>query len=58
MSLLDFKTLVETVYYIAAAIAALGAFYVYYRNSRLERTRWGASLFEKFYENVKIQRSP
>jgi hypothetical protein len=50
------KTIIEIVYHIVAIIAALGALWVYRRNSRLERTRWASSLYEKFYENERYKK--
>jgi hypothetical protein len=48
---------VQTVYYIAGSIAAIGtlvaaiiAVCVYRRNLRLEQSRWASSFYEKFYE--------
>jgi hypothetical protein len=49
------KDVAETFYYILAAIAALGAAWVYRRNSRLERARWASSLYEKFYEGANYK---
>jgi hypothetical protein len=47
----------QTIYYIAGSISALGALVaaiiavcVYRRNSRLEQSRWASSFYEKFYE--------
>ena len=47
----------QTVYYVAGSIAALGtlvaaiiAVCVYRRNSRLEQSRWASSFYEKYYE--------
>lgn len=40
---------------IVAALAALFAIYVYFKNSRLERARWLASLYEKFYEKDQLK---
>lgn len=50
------KEIAETVYYILAAIAAIGAFWVYRRNSRLERARWSSNLYEKFYEGSSYKK--
>jgi hypothetical protein len=45
---------------IAGAVAALFAIYwglyQYSRNSRLERARWLASLYEKFYEKENLKK--
>jgi hypothetical protein len=53
---------VQTVYYVAGSIAALGtlvaaiiAVCVYRRNSRLEQSRWASSFYEKFYESDKYK---
>jgi uncharacterized protein (DUF433 family) len=39
---------------MAAMSAAIGAF-AYWRNSRLERARWLASLYTKFYEALDLK---
>ncbi len=49
------KDVAETFYYILAAIAAIGAAWVYRRNSRLERARWASTLYEKFYEGERYK---
>jgi hypothetical protein len=56
MNLLDLKPFIEMIYQVVAIIAALGALWVYRRNSRLERTRWASSLYEKFYENERYKK--
>ena len=53
---MSFKTFFETIYYVAAAVAAVGALIVYWRNSRLERARWLTSLYEKFYEREALKK--
>jgi hypothetical protein len=55
LSLQDWKTVVEMAYQIVAILAALAALYLYRRNSRLERSRWATTLFEKFYENGRYK---
>lgn len=50
------KVNAEPIYYLVAALAAMGAFWVYRGNSRLERSRWAASLYEKFYERDHLKR--
>lgn len=55
MSLQDWKTVVEMAYQILAILAALAALILYCRNSRLERSRWVTTLFEKFYENSRYK---
>jgi len=59
---MTFKDLIETLYYIAGSIAALGtliaAFFalcVYRSNSRLERARWASTLYERFYEKNDLK---
>ncbi|HEX4067547.1 MAG TPA: hypothetical protein VHZ09_16125 [Acidobacteriaceae bacterium] len=42
--------IIQILYYFAAAIAALGALYQYWQNSRRERAKWAVQLYEKFYE--------
>jgi hypothetical protein len=53
---------VQTVYYLAGSIAAVGtlvaaviAVCVYRKNSRLEQSRWASSFYEKFYESEKYK---
>lgn len=38
------------------ALAAISALYVYWRNSKLERAKWLASLYEKFYEKDHLKK--
>lgn len=52
----------QTVYYLAGSIAALGtqvaaiiAVCVYRKNSRLEQSRWASSFYEKFYESDRYK---
>jgi hypothetical protein len=54
--------MMQTVYYIAGSIAAIGtlvaaiiAVCVYRRNWRLEQSRWASSFYEKFYESDKYK---
>ena len=60
---MSWKDLFESIYYVAATVAALGtliaavfALFVYKRNSRLERARWAAQLYEKFYERDELKK--
>ena len=46
----DAINIMQTIYYLAATIAALGAFLTYWNNSQRERAKWAAQLYEKFYE--------
>ena len=52
---MNWKDLFETIYYIAASIAALGALFVYQKNSKFERAKWASQLYESFYpkDNLK-----
>lgn len=59
---MSWKDRIETLYYVAGSIAALGtliaalfALGVYKRNSRLERARWASSLYEKFFEKNELK---
>lgn len=59
---MSFKDLIETIYYSAGSIAALGtliaaifALCVYRSNSRLERARWASTLYERFYEKNDLK---
>lgn len=59
---MTWKDRVEIVYLIAATFSAVGtavaagfAAYVYRRNSALERAKWAANLYEKFYEAPNLK---
>ncbi len=56
MSFESVKTLAETFYYFGASLAAILALYVYYRNRRLEQSRWASSFYDKFYESDHYKR--
>lgn len=56
MTLEDWKTIFETAYYIIASIAVVGAAWTYYRNSRLEQSRWASTFYEKFYESDRYKK--
>ncbi|MGH9671013.1 MAG: hypothetical protein ACRD3A_12985 [Terriglobales bacterium] len=45
----------EAVYYASAVLAAGGAVWIYFWNSRLEKAKWGLQLYEKFYESDKYK---
>lgn len=56
------KDLFQTIYYAAGTIAALGTFVaalfalcVYRSNSRLERSRWASTLYDKFYHEDSLK---
>src|SRR5258705_7675820 len=55
---MNYKDLFETIYYIVASGAALGALYVYKQNSKFERAKWASQLYESFYpkDNLKTIR--
>jgi hypothetical protein len=55
MGLDKWKVIVEITYHVSTIIAALGALWIYRRNSRLERARWATTLFEKFYETERYK---
>jgi hypothetical protein len=42
---------------LVAAVAAFFAIRTYSENSRLERARWLASLYERFYEKDHLKKS-
>jgi hypothetical protein len=52
---MNWKDLFETIYYIAASIAALGALFVYQKNSKFERARWASQLYESFYQKDNLK---
>ncbi len=55
MTLTDIKDIFTIVGTIATFFAVLWAAYVYTKNSRLERAKWLASLYEKFYEKAHLK---
>ncbi len=52
MTFADFKEIVSVIGTAAAVFAVVSAAFVYWKNSRLERAKLLASLYEKFYEAV------
>jgi len=46
----------QSIYYLLVAGAAITAVRTYYKNSALERARWLASLYSKFYEAPDLKR--
>ncbi|HEY8184724.1 MAG TPA: hypothetical protein VIF64_01575 [Pyrinomonadaceae bacterium] len=59
---MSWKDFLETIYYGAATVAALGtliagvfALRVYRSNSRLERARWASELYKSFYQEGKLK---
>jgi len=59
---MNWKDLFETIYYLAASIAALGtltagvfALCVYQRNSKFERAKWASQLYESFYPKESLK---
>ena len=59
---MSWKEVLETIYYGAATVAALGtliagvfALCVYRSNSRLERARWASELYKSFYQEGKLK---
>ena len=46
----------QTIYYLMATVGAFVAVLTYYRNSTIERARWLASLYSKFYEAPDLKR--
>lgn len=55
MTLEDWKTFFEIIYYIVAILAFAGAAWTYYKNSRLEQSKWASTFYEKFYESDKYK---
>jgi hypothetical protein len=45
----------DVVKIIVAVLGAIPALWVYYKNSRLRRAEWLASLYEKFYERPNLK---
>jgi uncharacterized protein YdiU (UPF0061 family) len=59
---MNWKNRVEVFYMIAATLSAVGtalaavfAAFVYRRNSALERAKWAAGLYEKFFEAATLK---
>jgi len=55
MTLNECKDLFSIIGTIATVAAVGSAAFVYWRNSRLERAKWLASLYEKFYEKEHLK---
>lgn len=55
MDVAQWKTVAEIVYYGSAILAALGALFIYRRNSRLERVKWLSALYDKFFESDRYK---
>lgn len=53
---MDIKTFLEIVGPTGTFVAAAFAAYTYYRSSTLERAKWQASLYEKFYEKSDLKK--
>ncbi len=49
------KTITQTLYYLVAALAAIGALLVYRNNSRRERARWAESLYTRFLSGRSLK---
>jgi len=49
-------TVLANIFTIVGGLAVLFAFFQYRSNSRLERARWLASLYEKFYEKENLKK--
>jgi hypothetical protein len=59
---MDWKDLIQTIYYVAGTIAALGTvvaafigLWVYKKNSRFERARWASELYRSFYQEKDLK---
>lgn len=52
----DWRAMVQTLYYAIAIVVALAALVVYWRNHRLEQSRWLSGLYDKFYEGGEYKR--
>jgi len=55
MNLSDLKDLVTILGPLAALVAIGWAAYVYTKGSNLERAKWLASMYEKFYEKDDLK---
>ncbi len=52
---MDWKDVISAIGTIATVFAVVWAAFVYSKNSRLERAKWLASLYEKFYEKGHLK---
>jgi hypothetical protein len=52
---MDVRSWVQTLAYVVGAVAALSSLVVYRANSRRERAKWLANLYEKFYEQASLK---
>lgn len=50
MSLENWQSVAQIIAALGTLVAAIYALWIYRRNSRLERSRWASTLYEKFYE--------
>ena len=55
MTITDWKDFFTIIGVIITAIGVIWAVYVYRRNSKLERVKWIANLYEKFYEKDDLK---
>ena len=60
---MGWKDLIQTIYYVAGTVAALGtvaaafiALWVYRKNSRFERARWASDLYRSFYQEADLKK--
>ena len=56
MTLTDWVAISQIIFNFISVFAAIAAVIVYGRNSRLERSRWVSSLYEKFYERPELKK--
>ncbi|HEX8634061.1 MAG TPA: hypothetical protein VF703_07910 [Pyrinomonadaceae bacterium] len=55
LSLEEWKTVVEIMYYVVAILAVMGAAWTYRKNRLLEQSRWASTFYEKFYETDRYK---
>ena len=50
------KSFLDLAYHAVAIVAAIAAIWVYYRNRKLEQSKWASNLYEKFYETDRYKK--
>jgi predicted negative regulator of RcsB-dependent stress response len=50
------KSFLDLAYHAVAIVAAIVAIWVYYRNRKLEQSKWASNLYEKFYETDRYKK--
>jgi len=56
MGLDQWGKIVQLLSYVVGAFAGIWAFFIYKRNSRLERARWVENLYSRFFEKDELKK--